>query len=327
MPQQREEQQQQQQQESSSTASDFFTFSRSSFLLANLVGVINPASPTDPTYTIASNYLAPLSGPTADTKGKRKADTIEDTAGSWTVFSGHSHGQSWWKATYTGSKLQELAMILDHSSSHPVELKLKKATAKEGIMISASIANVLAARMHGRIPVTTFSSHRLLSPTSPSQARSSQTTSTDWETASETPTQLSELTGDETREQIIQKHRALMAKYKRLSEKHVHLHDKYKDLKKDKKVGETHYRNIISTDKQKASTVSAKFSGGKTLQRSGFVPRNTGGRGTFVGSKAKLEESSDSDSGEETAHPTSSQTQGPSQATTTSASQFTSADH
>ncbi|KAK0545408.1 hypothetical protein OC845_005107 [Tilletia horrida] len=292
MPQQREEQQQQQQQESSSTASDFFTFSRSSFLLANLVGVINPASPADPTYTIASNYLAPLSGPTADTKGKRKADTIEDTAGSWTVFSGHSHGQSWWKATYTGSKLQELAMILDHSSSHPVELKLKKATAKEAIMISASIANVLAARMHGRIPVTTFSSHRLLSPTSPSQARSSQTTSTDWETASETPTQLSELTGDDG---------SSLTHIGRLQ--------------------------IISTDKQKASTVSAKFSGGKTLQRSGFVPRNTGGRGTFVGTKAKLEESSDSDSGEETAHPTSSQTQGPSQATTTSASQFTSADH
>ncbi|KAL9931449.1 hypothetical protein V8E36_009735 [Tilletia maclaganii] len=343
-----------------------FTYStRNTALLNNLVGTTSGATPDEPSYTLASNYRQTSSTNTASSEAlsssqlplsqslreKRRADQIDDQAGSWTVFVGEIEHGHWWMGKWAGEDLLQLAkkdrswhdfatrvveawsagrmnirpkagetliLQLDHRAANPVNLELKQVSAQHATVIGTSIAHALSSLHHGKIhnysvPSTprslTFTSSLPKSNYNPSSAG-------DWETASQATTQFSQLPEDATTEQF-------KAALKKRDDKIKDLRAQLKEAKKEGKSSQAHYRSLISTEKQKKSQVETKLAGGRTLNRTGFVPRSTATRPGFgdAGDTSPEEDSSDDERRKKPVKSAASSSQGTSAAAAPSSSQ------
>ncbi|KAE8220374.1 hypothetical protein CF319_g6093 [Tilletia indica] len=256
--------------------------------------------------------------------GKRKAEEIEDQAGyCWTVFAGDHERGIWWMGKWSGDSLHQLAkrdrswhafatriaeawaegrmevgktpnkekifLKIDHRGAHPVELELSSVSDEHARIIASSVAWALGKLHHGKIQSSAPStplSHSF--PSSLPRSNYSPSSASDWDSASQATTQLSQVPENASIEQLknaVQKRDAKIAK----------LHNKIIELKKEKHDQKQKYGRLLATDKQMNSQVSSKLTGAPTLARTGYVPRAVGGRGNFGG--ADSETDSDGDGG------------------------------
>ncbi|CAD6931388.1 unnamed protein product [Tilletia controversa] len=299
-----------------------------------------PATSRTISYPSSSSVLIgsadPLSVPTTSA-GKRKADGIEEQAGfSWTVFAGDHERGLWWMGKWSGEKLEDLArkdrswhafatrmaeawaegrmgvekssgkkrliLKIDHRGAYPVELELSPVSDEHARIIASSVAWAFGKLHHGKIHPSAPStpvSHRF----SPSLPRSIHSPSSvgDWENASQATTQLSQVPENATVEQLknaVKKRDAKIAK----------LQTKIVELKREKIKDKQQYRELLTTDKQRSSQVSSKLTGAPTLARTGFVPRDVGGRGKFGGGGDDSETESEDEGGADVAGPSASPT-------------------
>ncbi|KAK0566962.1 hypothetical protein OC844_000483 [Tilletia horrida] len=310
---------------------------RSTFLLSNLVGTVSGGTSLDPTsYIIASHYKPPVApGPASAATtnaasktalGKRKADQADgDTdAGCWTVFAGDAERGSGWMGKWTGDDLSQLAkrdrswhdfatrvaeawsagritalaessgslkLEFDHRGAHTVVIELKPVSIEHAAVIGMSVAHALGRVQQGRMLTSmpsTPRSHGLGS--SVPKSNYSPSSASSWDAASQATLILSQVPENASVEQF---KNAILKRDKKIAK----LKHENAELRRELKKERSHKRDLLATEKQRDSQASAKLTGGKTLGRTGFVPRDMTGPGEFGAGSSGSETEQESDDG------------------------------